>query len=475
MNFKSPSLNMLLISLLFLSACTNEQNLKNHVIQTPYKLEIKEHNGQMTPVYKQIPTTQPIVALSFNGLANRETTLRLLDELDRLNLKATFFLPGMRVVEEPELAKEIKNRGHEIQNNTLNHELMSDMTYDETYYEIQLTNEIFKKELGITPSLVRSRSGDYTDNMRLVATQLGMKGVVSYSFQPASGTAETIASDMEKSISRGAIINLNPYLNEDIIDSLQEISKIAKEKNLAITTISDALTNSYTVLPLEEIKVQHTIGMNLNYENVTPNIFHRSNESLKKVAITFDDWASEDQLIKVLDVLDKYKIKSTFFLIGKGVEKSPNLAKLIVEKGHEVANHSYSHLDVTKMSPEELQQDIIKAHEIITEAIQQEPLPYFRPAKGIINKEAAKIIHATGIQTVVTYDVASSDWNPSYTALDTYNQVMERTRPGSVIGMHILDNSNTVEALPLIIEKLQSEGYTFVKMSEWIEPTGTDE
>lgn len=475
MNYKLFSLSILLIFLVLLSACTTKQAIDSYTINSPYKLEIKEHNSQMSPILKQVATTQPVVALSFNGLADKESTLRLLDELDRLKINATFFLPGMRVAEEPELALEIKQRGHEIQNNTLNYELMSDKNYEQTYVEIELSNQILEKELGIKPTLVRSRSGDYTDKMRLVTSQLGMSAVVSYSINLTNKNEQVNTTDLDKLISRGAIIHLNSYLNEEILNSLEEINKIAKENRLTLTTISEVLNNSYTKLPLEKIEILHPIQFNSNFVNAKPDIFLSNTDSKKEVALTFDDWASDIQITKVLDVLDNYNIKSTFFLIGKGVEKNPNLAKLIIERGHEIANHSYNHLEVTAMSPNDLQQDILRAHKVITEAIQQEPLPYFRPPKGVIDEESAKVITSMGIQTIVLYDVASYDWDLSFNEFDIYRRVTERTNPGSVINMHILDNTKTVEALPLIIEKLQSEGYTFIKLSEWIEPNGIDQ
>ncbi len=185
--------------------------------------------------------------------------------------------------------------------------------------------------------------------------------------------------------------------------------------------------------------------------------------------MTFDDWASEERIKEVLDVLAKYNIKSTFFLIGKGVERNPQLARLILEQGHEVASHSYNHLDVTTMTPEDLQQDVMKAHRALTHALQQSPLLYFRPTQGVIDDESAKIIAATGVKAIAMYDIASFDWNLDYTAQDIYNRVLSKAAPGKVVVMHILDDTKTVEALPLIIEQLQSEGYSFAKMSTWIE------
>lgn len=67
------------------------------------------------------------------------------------------------------------------------------------------------------------------------------------------------------------------------------------------------------------------------------------------------------------------------------------------------------------------------------------------------------------------YDVSSYDWNPEYAVEDVVNRVMDETEPGSVIVMHILDDAHTIEALPIIIEKLKADGYSFEKMSKWFE------
>ncbi|CAM5335159.1 Chitin deacetylase OS=Lysinibacillus sphaericus OX=1421 GN=LS41612_05125 PE=4 SV=1 [Lysinibacillus sphaericus] len=66
---------------------------------------------------------------------------------------------------------------------------------------------------------------------------------------------------------------------------------------------------------------------------------------------------------------------------------------------------------------------------------------YFRPNQGVINEESAKIIAATGVQTIAMYDIASFDWNLDYTAQDIYDRVMTRAAPGKVVVMHILDGT----------------------------------
>lgn len=460
-----------LLVILFLAGCQSSAQT-NQVQPVDSTIEIKEPDGTMSEIYSHASILSPKVALTFNGLADNEIMQKLLKALDQANMKATFFVEGTRVAQDPELVKAILAKGHEVENGTLTFPEMTDLSYEETYKEIYLANEVFKDKLGYTPKYVRSRSGDSTDNMRLVTKTLNMKGVVGSSINPKDRnmqSAEEIMDYIHRFINSGSIIHLNTYINPAIIDVIPLLSQFGEEKGYVFSTLTDVLDKQYLVKSLEEIEGYDAIKVNPDYENVKPNLYYRKNTSKKEISLTFDDWASEERLKEILDVLDKYHVQSTFFLIGKGVEKDPQLAKLIVERGHEVASHSYNHLDVTTMTPEELQEDVVMAHQALTYALQEEPLLYFRPNKGAINEESAKIIAATGVKSIAMYDIASFDWNLEYTSRDIYNRVMTRIAPGKVIVMHILDGTKTVEALPLIIEKLQKDGYSFAKMSTWIE------
>jgi len=475
-NYKESSWDMKqlkicgLLILMFLAGC---QSAPQKTIQpVDSSIEIKESDGTMSDSISHADIIVPKVALTFNGFADNKTMELLLAKLDESNMKATFFLEGLRVAQEPELVQDIIKRGHEVQNGTLTFPDVSTLNYDQTYEEILLTNQIFEEHLGYTPKFVRSRSGDITDNMRLAAAVLDMKAVIGLSINPLDRkmqNAEELIDYIGKYIDRGSIIHLNTYINPAIIDTVPLLAQLAEEHGYSITTLSDVLDERYLTKSVEEIAGHDAISPNLNYEDVKPNLYYRKETSKKEIAITFDDWAHEKQVKDVLDVLQKYNIKSTFFLIGSGVEKNPQLAKLILEEGHEVASHSYYHLDVTKMTPEEIQDDLVKAHKALTYALQEPPLLYFRPAQGIMDERTAKVVTAAGIKTIAMYDIASFDWNLDYSAQDIYERVVSRAAPGKVIVMHILDGTKTVEALPLIIEKLQQDGYSFSKMSTWIE------
>ncbi|CAM5335035.1 Peptidoglycan-N-acetylmuramic acid deacetylase PdaA OS=Lysinibacillus sphaericus OX=1421 GN=pdaA_1 PE=4 SV=1 [Lysinibacillus sphaericus] len=171
-----------LLVALFIAGCQSET--QSQVAPVDSSIEIKEHDGTMSDILHHANILTPKVALTFNGLADNETMQKLLKVLDQTNIKATFFIEGMRLAQEPELVKNILSKGHEVENGTLTFPDMADIDYEETYKEIYLTNQIFEEQLGYTPKYVRSRSGDATDNMRYATNALNMKAVVEASVNP---------------------------------------------------------------------------------------------------------------------------------------------------------------------------------------------------------------------------------------------------------------------------------------------------
>ncbi|WP_258168397.1 polysaccharide deacetylase family protein [Paenibacillus sp. AR247] len=149
------------------------------------------YTGEMSQAVSLAYTTSRNLALTFNGMADAQTMDKLLDQLDALGIKATFFLPGMRVAEEPDIARQILSRGHEIENNTLNAVDMSRMDYGQIYKEIHLADDVIRKQTGVTPKFVRTQTGAISEDIRLAAAQSGQQAVISYSLFLHNWKAET--------------------------------------------------------------------------------------------------------------------------------------------------------------------------------------------------------------------------------------------------------------------------------------------
>ncbi|MED4750050.1 polysaccharide deacetylase family protein [Brevibacillus choshinensis] len=432
---------------------------------------IPRYSGEKSKVIPFVYTAKKELTLTFNGMGDEATMTRLLDELDKHQIKATFFLPGMRVAEEPNIAKEILSRGHEIENNTLNQLDMTKLGYDQIYKEIQLSNEVIQKQTGVTPRYVRTKSGDFSDDVRLAAAALGMNGVVGYSINPKDRDmkdAKAIGEYVERFMSRGGIISLNTDINPEVIPAISHIANAAKEIGYQLVPFEQLLANGGERKPLEQIPGYDAAKINPHVKDATYRLIYQVETSKPQIALTFDDWGSDKTVTKILDILEQHDVKATFFLRAKGVEDNPNLARAMVEGGHDVANHSYSHPVVTTLSPAQLQQDLVKAHRVITEAIQQQPVMLFRPPTGVVNDETGKVIAAVGYKDIAMYDVTTLDWDSKHSANDIVNGIMKQTKNGSIILLHMLDDIHTTEALPTAIESLKRKGFTFVKMADLI-------
>ncbi|WP_178024721.1 polysaccharide deacetylase family protein [uncultured Paenibacillus sp.] len=436
------------------------------------KPAIQRYTGEKSREIPFVYTAKKELSLTFNGMGDRETMYRLLDELDTYRIQATFFLPGMRVAEEPDIAAEILARGHEIENNTLNQLDLKNLDYEQIYKEIELSNEVIEKQTGVKPKYVRTKSGDYPKDVPLIAAQLGMKGVVSYNINPRDRDmqdAKAIGDYVKRYIHRGGIISLNTDINPEVISSIRYIAQAADEIGYRLIPLDELVEHGGIRKPLDEIPGFDAAHINPDYKNAKYRLIYQVDTPQKHVALTFDDWGSDKTVTRILDILEEGHVHATFFLRAKGVETNPNLARAMVEGGHDVANHSYSHPVVTSLTPAELQEDVVKAHQVITEAIQQQPVMLFRPPTGVVDDERAKAIAAIGYPDIALYDVTTLDWDSSNSADDIVNGVMEQAKPGSVILLHMLDDIHTIEALPRVIQGLKDKGYAFVKMADLIQ------
>lgn len=443
--------------------------------ETKQPEEISRYTGEPSELLPFVYTTGKELSLTFDGMADDQTMEQLLDELDRYSLKATFFVPGMRVAEEPDLAQEIVSHGDEIENNTLDGEDLNGLSYEQIYREIHLGDEVIEQKTGAVPHFVRTKTGAANDDVRLAAAQDGMLAVVQASLFLHNWQGETEEEKfayIRKHITRGGILEIDLNEFKSLTEVIPMIAEAAKEVGYRFVLLDDLAKQGGERKPLEQIPGYDAIRLNSEYRNAKYNLIYRKETNRKEVALTFDDWGTDYTITRILDILEKYGVKATFFLRADGVENNPNLARAIVDAGQEAANHTYSHQVLTTMTDAQMQRDVLKAYQVITEAIQEQPTMLFRPPTGEIDAHSAQVIAAMGYKNIAQYDVDSSDYLKSHSAKEIENEVLQQVKPGSVILMHMLDNIHTEEALPTVIEQLRKQGYTIETMSELIGTEG---
>lgn len=198
-------------------------------------------------------------------------------------------------------------------------------------------------------------------------------------------------------------------------------------------------------------------------------VYYQEKTRDKVIALTFDDGPNEPYTSQILDILDLYGIKATFFIIGKNVEYYPQVAQNIVARGHVVGNHSWSHreLDVV-VDLKEI--EIERAQATIENIVGVKPRLY-RPPFGRKTPWELEKVHKLGMITV-TWSVSARD--PAQPPANTIAQrIVRNTKPGAIILLHDgkgtihgASRSKTVAALPEILETLQAQGYSFVTVPE---------
>ncbi|MDK2897438.1 MAG: peptidoglycan-N-acetylglucosamine deacetylase [Candidatus Atribacteria bacterium] len=190
----------------------------------------------------------------------------------------------------------------------------------------------------------------------------------------------------------------------------------------------------------------------------------RDNVGQNRVAFTFDDVPNQ-YTSDILEVLLEYQIRATFFLIGNQAVKYPEVTRLIVSSGHEIANHSFSHCWQKEDPVETLIQDIKLAEEKIKKITGETPR-FFRPPGGMITEEIKEACGSTGY-SVVLWDVDSRDWALNGKEEEIVNNVLSQVEPGSIILFHSL--SQTVRVLPQIIEQLEEQNFQIGTVSGLID------
>jgi len=193
------------------------------------------------------------------------------------------------------------------------------------------------------------------------------------------------------------------------------------------------------------------------YRQLFPGTFWRIPEPAgdpPSVFLTFDDGPIPEMTPWILETLDKYKIKATFFCVGENVQKYPALYNSLLEKGHRVGNHTFNHLQGILNRSGHYIRNIAEASKYIDSDL-------FRPPHG--HMRFPQLFRLRKLFRIVMWDVVTRDYSPYMTANGVLENVKKYTRNGSVIVFHdsLKAAGRIEEALPKAIEWLQQEGYQF--------------
>lgn len=193
------------------------------------------------------------------------------------------------------------------------------------------------------------------------------------------------------------------------------------------------------------------------YRALFPGATWRIPSDERCVYLTFDDGPIPQVTPWVLNTLDLYGVKATFFMVGDNVRKHPDVFRMVVERGHAVGNHTFHHIQGIRYSTRGYLADVELAARLI-------PGNLFRPPHG--HMRFPQLLRLRKTHRIVMWDVVTRDYSPHLSPQQVLENVKRYTRPGSILVFHdsLKAERNMRWAMPRAIEWLLQEGYRFKRM-----------
>lgn len=205
------------------------------------------------------------------------------------------------------------------------------------------------------------------------------------------------------------------------------------------------------------------------FRKLYPQAIWRVNPEEKAVYLTFDDGPIPVVTPWVLDLLDQYGAKATFFMVGDNIRKYPNEFRMVVKRGHRIGNHTFNHLRGFEISTQAYMRNTLMAQEYMKEVCQEESLQHalypllFRPPHGHMGWSQYRALR--NHYKIIMWDLVTRDYSKKLNGSQVFSNVKRYVRNGSIITFHdslkSWNNGNLQYALPRAIEFLQVQGYTF--------------
>ncbi|MEM1443568.1 MAG: polysaccharide deacetylase family protein [Verrucomicrobiota bacterium] len=200
------------------------------------------------------------------------------------------------------------------------------------------------------------------------------------------------------------------------------------------------------------------------------NSYSKVNTSLPFVALTFDDGPHATNTPRLLDILKERDVKATFYVVATNARRYPHIMKRIAAEGHEIGNHTVTHGNLTKMTPDEVRSELSRAHEAIVSTTGLAPRTMRPPYGAITSDQKSWIRREFGYPTIL-WSVDPEDWKKPGVSTVT-KRLVSGASPGGILLVHDI-HSSTIDAMPSTIDQLLARGFQFVTVTQLIAMDGS--
>lgn len=451
--------------------------------------------ARRVPVYK-VDTPEKKIALSFDATWGTENTEALLDLMDRFGVKTTFFLAGNWLEANPDWVKEIARRGHEIGSHSYAHAHMNRLSRAEIRADLARAHALIKELTGTDPWLFRPPFGEYGNALIEEAEQMGYV-VVQWSIDSLDWKDVSASFMVERVLSRagpGDIVLFHnagkhtPEAVETILTRLQAdgyrivpVGELVYRDHYEIDPYSGLQRRKPPAPPAPppgspgtgESRRTVTVGQEQRAAPIpVPDgaVFYvPTQERLWALAVNVD-WG-EEHLEALLATLARFDVRATFFPTGRWAQRNPHWVERFVAEGHEVGNHGMNHHHPKQLSDAALKALIDDGARLLARLTGGRAVNLFAPPYGEFDERIVAVARQSGHATVL-WTIDTVDWRRPPAAV-IVERVVSRMRPGAIVLAHPV--AATVEALPVVFQRLADAGYRAVPVGELLRAVAVPE
>lgn len=522
--------------------------------QELYLQKREANNQQLAHEVNLIHTTERAAALSFYGISNQPLLEAVLDQLATLGMQATFYVSANDINDYPERIKQIIAGGHEIGAVLLPKEGSDYLSVCEQIYQVQsLMRSNYQTEVQLASQIFNSITDDVREAVSAMDMVLvGHSRIFNTSADGGAAGANSLIDAMFRStnytVRRGEILIFRLDYRQQKEELVPEVLQAVSRRLLSNT--GSAYGRPYTLKSagallkgkgvyqypspvikglsaqgqLEELSEEERFALlssryignpSKTSVNELPGFTEEEVNRLdttgkldvdgNTIFLTFDDWGTDRGLNRLLNVLNKHKVKASFFICTEHVPANPNLLRSIGLAGHDIASHTDRHLPMTEYSEaekkhysltpqhiEEFRSDVIRSYQTLERAVgdlyNEKGRPvltqHFRPPTLAVSREGMEAVLDAGYQYIINGDFSTGDYE-SNSADELFNllvqgiQVPGQARPrtigpGSIVVMHMTDSAQfTPEALDRFLtwnaSRPEGERFRFARISDYLQ------
>ncbi|MGA9519690.1 MAG: polysaccharide deacetylase family protein, partial [Trichococcus sp.] len=412
-------------------------------------------------IINSVNITENVIALTFDDGHSYGNLSDILYNLNYLGVKATFFMNGDA---DASLLQQIVADGHQLANHTYSHGDSATLSSSGLANDINLMEDYIQETTG-TSSLpfFRLPYGSYNSSVLDTVGSLGYQYTIGWDVDTLDWTgisATEVSNAVVNNVRPGSIVLMHASVGAaNTPESLWYSIAALKQAGYGFSTVSDLLALGGYFATEEETPIEEDYS-----DDILSEVINQVSTGEKTISLTISDASDAENVREILANLATMDVKATFFLNGL---TDPTVINEIIQQGHEIGNHTYTHDDATAMTVDEVIWELNAMETLVQDSTGGATTrPYFRAPMGATNDAVLATAASMGYMYTIGWTVDTRDWSGTLTAAQVSSAVVNNLAPGAIFLMHGNASANTTPAALLqMITAIRQLGYNFATIS----------